>query len=420
MNQAIRMEQNRLIVQEKPFDLPEKGLIYVVSLGKAALKMTKALDRILSEKIKAGIVITKMTDETVQLDLQKYQIFTGGHPIPNDNSLLAAKKVLELAEQAQAADLVIFLVSGGGSALMTLPEDPITLQDFQELTRLLLASGADIHEMNVLRKHLDAIKGGKLALAAAPAKTITCILSDVVGNSLESIASGPTVPDPSTFADCRAVLDKYELWERIPDSIRSRLESGIRGELPETLKASDPLVAKLSHFLIGDNAKAGLAAAKAAKEAGWTVTMIEEPIVGEARIAGEMLAQLLMQPVTLTPQLTIGGGETIVKIKGEGLGGRNIETALAAVETLAGRENVALVTLATDGEDGPTDAAGAIVTGRTFQAGIARTGHAPESYLETNDSYHYFEKTGGLIQIGSTGTNVNDLVFLFHFSKQPS
>lgn len=403
-----------LEIQGQKFDLSHIANIFVVSLGKAAMKMAKALDDILGARITKGIVVTKHIPDHSSVNKQKYQVYAGGHPVPDENSVLAAKAVLELVASSKQSDLVIFLISGGGSALMTYPEDDISLEDFQNMTKLLLASGADIHEMNVLRKHLDRVKGGKLSLAANPAQTITCILSDVVGNSLESIASGPTVSDPSTYADCLTILDKYQLTAKIPLSIRDWLEKGFNKEVPETLKPEDPVAKRISSFLIGDNARAAKAAVKKAQEAGWSTEEIEEPIIGEAKIAGVELAKKIMQPVPLRPRLLVGGGETTVKIKGNGLGGRNLETALAAVKMLDDIKHAALVTLATDGEDGPTDAAGAIVTGDTYHNGLVK-GLDPDQYLERNDSYHYFEQTGGLIRIGSTGTNVNDLNFLFYF-----
>lgn len=413
VNNALDLKNSILKIQNQPFDLSEFEHIYLIAFGKASLKMAKATDDLIGRFITGGIIVSKKKNSEIRLP-DKYTCLVGGHPIPDQNSLESAQRILNLVKDAGNRDLIICLISGGGSALLTLPENGISLKDIADLTKLLLENGANIQEINAIRKHIDRIKGGKLAIAAAPARIVTLILSDVIGNSLEAVASGPTVPDSTTYRDCLEIIQKYHLSEKIPAAIYERILIGAGGDIPETLKDDSPILKNISNYLIGDNSTAVSAIVEKGKSLGLNVSVIPKPIIGEAREAGRFLAAELRKPVTFKPSLLVGGGETTVTIKGKGLGGRNLETALAAVKDLAGIPNIALVTLATDGEDGPTDAAGAIVTGETFSEGMKK-GLDPDLFLDNNDSYHYFEQTGGLIKTGSTGTNVNDLVFLFHF-----
>ncbi|HSM24556.1 MAG TPA: DUF4147 domain-containing protein, partial [Anaerolineaceae bacterium] len=304
--------------------------------------------------------------------------------------------------------LVFCLISGGGSALVTAPYDGISLEDMRELTLQLLACGARIDEINTLRRHLDRIKGGGLAKKASPARLVSLILSDVVNSPLEAIASGATAPDPSTLEDVLRIIEKYDLNAKLPSSIIRHLAKKM-----ETPKVGDDLFAKVSNILVGNNELAAQAAAQTAEKFGFKIIDLGNAWQGEAREVSQELVSKIMK-TNDQPVCIIAGGETTVTLKGEGKGGRNLELALAAVPLLAGQENVMLVTLATDGEDGPTDAAGAVVTGESFER-AKKLGIESQTYLNNNDSYHFFEKLGDLLKPGPTGTNVNDLTFLFRF-----
>jgi hydroxypyruvate reductase len=328
---------------------------------------------------------------------------------------------MSLLDSCREDDLVIALISGGGSALLSAPADGISLEDLQNLTRLLLACGASIDEINTLRKHLDQIKGGGLARFTYPARLVSLILSDVVGDPLDVIASGPAVPDSSTWKAAWGVLERYDLVDRAPQAILAHLQKGCRGELPDTPKPDDPLFARVQNVMVASNLQAAEAAAEQAEEEGFHTLLLTTYLQGEARQAGRILGAILRQvaapghPIP-RPACLIAGGETTVTLLGDGLGGRNQEVALGAVSELHGLEQVALVTFATDGGDGPTDAAGALVTGETAQRAAALGMH-PDDYLKRNDSYHFFEALGDLLFTGPTGTNVNDLTFLFAFSS---
>ena len=389
-------------------DLTDFGHIYVISVGKAAVGMAEAIDRILSGFITAGIVLTKIIPPTVHLD-SRWQVMRGGHPLPNEGSVHGAGEILSLLEQANANDLVLFLISGGGSALMTAPIGGLDLETMRTFSDQILRCGADIKAFNILRKHLDGAKGGRLAQAAAPARQITIILSDVVGSPVESIASGPTVPDPSSYKDALKILEQYSGENIFPETVLQVLREGAAGAIPETLKAGDPAFTKSQVIIAAENRTAAHAAAARAKGLGYDAAVLNTALTGEASEIGALLPSFFseMRPGSVR----VFGGETTVRVKGNGVGGRNQETALASVRAMAEHPGCILVTLATDGEDGTSDAAGAIVTSETLEEGISH-GCLPEDYLRDNDSRNYFEKTGGLIQTGPSGTNVNDLVFL--------
>lgn len=295
----------------------------------------------------------------------------------------------------------------------------VSLVDLQHLTSLLLAAGANIQEINTLRKHLDQIKGGGLAKAAAPAQTVTLILSDVIGDPLDVIASGPTVPDSSTFADAWRVLSNYALLDKVPCNIREHFERGLRGEAPDTPKQGNRIILNVTNCIVGNNQQAAEAALRAAEKLGFEAELLTTSLQGEACQAGRALGGLARQAKQARQNKTMGksvclvaGGETTVTISGGGKGGRNQELALGAVEELAGLDGVGLLTLATDGGDGPTDAAGAVVTGDSY-ARASTLGLEPQDYLRRNDSYRFFAALGDLIKTGPTQTNVNDLTFLF-------
>jgi hydroxypyruvate reductase len=347
----------------------------------------------------------------------KIEIIEAGHPIPDRRGVQATQRIIELLNLTQKEDLVICLISGGGSALLVAPPEGVSLEDLQILTNQLLACGANIQEINTLRKHLDQVKGGNLARHAAPARLITLILSDVVGNPVDSIASGPTVPDSSTFADASSIIRKYALSQKIPPTITTHLKRGERGELPETPKPGELLFENTRNAIIGGNLQAAIAAVEQAKTEGFHTLLLTTYLQGEARYVGKMLAAIARQ-IDVTgqpiprPACLVAGGETTVTIQGKGKGGRNQEVALGAVADMSDLKNAVLIALATDGSDGPTDAAGAIATGESLRRSLD-LGMEPEDYLQNNDSYHYFKALGDLLITGPTHTNVNDLNLLF-------
>ena len=385
------------------------GSVYGLGIGKAAIPMMDALTE--QFPISSGLAVTKFASGASR---ELYTVMEGGHPIPDARSLQAGARVLEFVSGLNEEDTLVCLISGGGSALVTAPYVP--LEDLQALTSLLLSSGARIDEINTLRRQLDRLKGGGLA-RATKARILSLILSDVIGNPLEAIASGPTVPDPTAKEDALAVLEKYFLLTtetpRHRDSLNSVLRC-LRGPKGvETLKVNDPNFMRVQNIIIGDNELAARAASEQAEQEGFYAEILTNELQGEARAAGRELGhRLRIETSTRTrPFCLIAGGETIVTITGEGKGGRNQELALASVEELRDLENVVLIAFATDGDDGPTDAAGAVVTGKSARRaeslGLDAAGH-----LSRNDSYPFFQALDDLLKTGPTGTNVNDLVFL--------
>lgn len=409
--QIVKVNGSAAVIGGKVCDFSSFDRVYTASVGKAAVGMTEVLNRLIGNFITEGIVLAKHIPENVSLP-PKYRVMSGGHPVPTEDSVRGANAVLDLVKRAGANDLVIFLISGGGSALMTSPINGIDLETYQQFSAQILSCGADIKEFNTLRKHLDAVKGGRLAQAAAPAQQITIILSDVVGSPVDVIASGPTVPDPGTFSDGARIIEKYSSGTEFPQEIVTAIRLGAEGKLPETLKAEDPAFARSEILLAAENRTAAYAAAQKGRELGLDSVVINTRITGEASEFGALLPSFLSE--MKRPGLLVLGGETTVHIHGNGHGGRNLETALSAVRGMSEYKDCALVTLATDGEDGPTDAAGAVVTSETL-ANALSAGLVPEEYLRNNDSYHFFEKIGGLLKTGCTGTNVNDLTFLLAF-----
>jgi len=380
------------------------GNVYGLGIGKASIPMLTTLAEAIP--ISGALAISKYAST---LNRNRFPVLLGGHPVPNLDSLRAGERALEFVSTLKESDTLICLISGGGSALMTAPYEGILLEDMQTLTMLLLSCGARIDELNTLRRQLDRVKGGGLA-RATKAKVISLILSDVIGNPLEAIASGPTYPDPTTSEDALAVLGKYEIEKQVPDSILRFLESKIA--------FAQRITAEVQNIIIGDNKLAAQAAMEQAWHEGIAAEILTNSLQGEAREVGVMLAKKLCDESAKRkhPFCLIAGGETTVTIKGNGKGGRNQELALAAVNELRDVENVLLISFATDGEDGPTDAAGAVVTGKTAQLAES-LGLDASDYLSRNDAHHFFWRLGDLIRTGPSGTNVNDLVFLFASEK---
>lgn len=419
--QAVRKHLSRagdkLTADDQTYDLASFDSIYLVGAGKAGAPMAQAAIDLLGDRLKDGVVVVKdgyLPDKPLPAGIE---ILPAGHPYPDERGQQAARRIRSLLEATTTNDLVICPLSGGGSALLTSPTTGISLQELRELTDLLLISGANIQEINTLRKHLDQVKGGNLARLAAPSCCLTLILSDVVGNPLETIASGPTVPDSSTYADALAVLSKYSLEDRIPVNVLEILQRGTRGEIPETPKPGDPLFDRVQNLIIGSNIQAALAGVAQAETEGYNSLLLTTYLQGEAQPAGQFLAAIARQIAAsgyplARPACVVVGGETTVTVKGDGAGGRNQEMALGAVGPLAGIPAVTLVCLASDGGDGPTDAAGAVVSGETLSR-ARNLGMDPEEYLRRNDAYHFFAPLGDLLRTGPTLTNVNDLAFLF-------
>ncbi|MHB8134850.1 MAG: glycerate kinase type-2 family protein [Anaerolineaceae bacterium] len=403
-NYVLR-QGNILTIEGQKYDLSSFENIYLIAIGKASQAMSESLANILEKNLSQAFVVPKQLFFNAD---KRFHIIAGGHPVPNDNSELAGQMLEKACKTFTERDLVFCLISGGGSALVTLPYEGIQLKDLQTLTGLLLASGARIDEINTLRRHLDRIKGGGLAKMAFPARVISLILSDVVNSPLEAIASGPTVADPTSIEDATFVLQKYDLISKAPDPILKHLGLGL-----ETVKPKDPILEKIQNVLVADNYLASQASGKEAEKTGLKVHYLGNGWQGEARKVAVKLCNLLKA----NPDrhiCMIAGGETTVTITGQGRGGRNQEMALAAVSELAGMQDVLFITLATDGEDGPTDAAGAVVSGDTWQ--MAHSAELnPNEFLNQNDAYNFFDRLGDLIKIGPTGTNVNDLTFLFRF-----
>jgi hydroxypyruvate reductase len=380
--------------------------IYVIGAGKAGAAMAQAAERVLGRRITAGLVNVK--DGHVA-KLRRIELNQCGHPVPDERGARGSARIAQIATGAGRDDLVICLVSGGASALLPLPADGINLEEKQATTRLLLASGATIHEINAVRKHISRIKGGQLARLAAPARVEALLLSDVIGDDLDVIGSGPTAPDASTFATAAAILDRYAIRQRVPASVRERIDRGVRGEIPETPKPEDPLFARVRNTIVGGNRLALDAAARTARNLGYRTLVLSSSIQGETREIANMHAAIAREiaafgrPVR-PPACIVTGGETTVTIRGDGLGGRNQEFTLAAALEIAGLDGVVVFSAGTDGTDGPTDAAGAIADGQT----LARNPEA-RGYLDRNDSYGYFQPLGDLVITGPTNTNVMDV-----------
>lgn len=391
------------------------GRVFVVGTGKAGAPMAQAAGALFADKIAAGCVVVK-TGHTGRTTPQNITIRQAGHPVPDEAGLQAAREIEQLLVQTTPDDTVLCLISGGGSALLTLPVTGISLADLQETTRQLLAAGSTINEINTIRKHLSAVKGGGLARLAAPARVFTLILSDVVGDPLEVIASGPTVPDPSTFAGAWAVVERYGLQNSLPAPVAQRLRAGVMGDIPDTPKPGDPLFERVSNQIIGSNLIAARAAVQAAQAAGFNAQLLSTFIEGEAREVGRVAAGLAKgllknEAALARPACVVLGGETTVTLKGGGKGGRNQELALAAAIALDGWPNALVVCLGTDGNDGPTNAAGAFADGRTVARARAQGLDAPD-YLSRNDAYPFFAALDDLIITGPTNTNVNDLTLI--------
>jgi hydroxypyruvate reductase len=389
------------------------GRVRVVGAGKASGAMAAAAEATLGDVIADGLVVVK---DGYRAPTHRITLVEAGHPVPDARGEAAARRIRAIAEACGADDLLLVLVSGGGSALTPAPVPPITLADKQAMTRLLLAAGANINHLNAVRKHCSLLKGGQLARAAAPARVRALLLSDVIGDPLDVIASGPTAPDVSTFAEARAILERFDLLARAPASIVDRLERGMRGEVPETPKPDDPIFRHVTNTVIGNNALVVDASAARARALGYTPHVLTRSLEGEARTAAEELVALARQvrdgrgPVA-APACLIAGGETTVTVRGKGAGGRCQEFGLAAAVALEGQDGVVALAAGTDGTDGPTDAAGAVVDGGSARR-AREQGLDPRASLDANDSNRALAAAGDLVVTGPTNTNLLDLYLL--------
>jgi hydroxypyruvate reductase len=409
---CLELDGNLLTIGDDSVDLEAFRSIVVVGAGKAAAHMAGAIEQTLGDRISGGLVIVK---DGHGLPLERIKFVEAGHPIPDARGEMAARKIITLLESNAAADtLVLCLLSGGGSALMPLPQAPVTLEAKREITNILLRCGATIDEINAIRKHISGIKGGRLARAAFPSRLFSLILSDVVGDPLHIIASGPTVGDPSTYSDCASIFRHYDIWSETPDVVRELIERGRAGKIPETPGQGDPIFDSVSNIIIGNNIHALRAALSKASSLGFNARILSDSITGEAREVGAMLASLVLEEGRASspaekPICILAGGETTVTILGGGKGGRNQELALAAAIALSGKAVATLASIGTDGTDGPTDAAGAIVDSTTVDRARA-IGLDPQAYLDDNDSYNLLKPVGDLLITGPTGTNVMDIM----------
>ena len=391
-------------------DLSQVKRVILLGAGKASAAMAAALEPLLEGAAVEGLVNTKYG----HLDrVRRVRLIEAGHPVPDENGVAGAREILDLAESAGEDDLVICLISGGGSALTPLPAPGLTLAHKQETTRALLGCGATIHEINTLRKHLSGFKGGRLALAVAPARVFSLILSDVVGDDLDIIASGPTVPDSGTFADCFRIMDKFGIKGDLPREVVDFLRAGLEGRVEETPKPGDQAFDKCFNLVIGSASVALAAAREKARELGYEALVLSSTIEGDttqvARVHTAIGREMLSsgQPAA-KPGCVLSGGETTVVLTGRGKGGRNQEFALVAALEIAGQGPLVVFSGGTDGTDGPTDAAGAVADSRTLERAKA-LGLDAAAFLKNNDAYNFFDKLGDLVKTGPTRTNVMDI-----------
>ncbi len=410
VNRHVTREGDTLAVAGGRYDLSSYRNVYVVGAGKAAAKMASAVEELSRDHISSGIVVVKYGHKLL---LSLVEIVEAGHPLPDEAGVAGTTRIIDLLRRATEKDLVTFLLSGGGSALLPCPVDEITLEDKIRTTQILLDCGATIHEVNAVRKHISKIKGGRLVRLAYPATLISLILSDVVGDSLDVIASGPTVPDSSSFADCLRVVERYELAEKIPLRVLAFLEAGARGEVEETPKAGESIFQNVRNVIVGNNRMAVEAARAKAEGLGYNTLALSSFIEGEAKVVAAAHAATAREIIVTgnpirRPACVLSGGETTVTVSGAGLGGRNQEFALAAAAGIDGAKGVVILSGGTDGTDGPTDAAGGVVDGTTLQRGRDK-GLDAADFLRRNDSHTFLSAVGDLLVTGPTFTNVMDL-----------
>ncbi len=406
----LSLEKEILTVDGKTYPLFDYDKIYVLGTGKAVAAMAQAVEECLSDRITSGFINVKYGHTR---PLKFITVHEAGHPVPDDAGLQGSEQIIRLLKSAGERDLIIFLISGGGSALLPSPVPGLTLKDLQKTTQALLEVSANIEEINTIRKHLSRLKGGRLAKLAYPATLIALILSDVIGDRLDSIASGPTAPDESTYFTCQHIINKFNIQKKIPKRILDFFVSGQNDKEKETLKSNDPVFQHVQNVIIGSNIQAMKEAKRRAETLGYNSLILSSSIEGEAKEVAKVFASIAKEIISTKnplppPACVISGGETTVTIRGQGTGGRNQEFALAAAIEIEGLDNTVIFSCGTDGTDGPTDAAGAIVDGQTLNRAKQKQMDA-EHHLLDNDSYHFFKALDDLIFTGPTFTNVMDL-----------
>ncbi|MCJ7575032.1 glycerate kinase [Candidatus Bathyarchaeota archaeon] len=410
----LKIVDGKLRVGNFEASLDDLRKIVVIGGGKAGGAMAEAVESVLGDRVSGGCVNVLQGTE-FRYNLKKIRLQGASHPIPNNDGVRGVAEMLMLISSMREKDLVICLISGGGSALMPYPAEGISLEDKQDVTSRLLMKGATIDDLNAVRKHLSAIKGGQLARRCYPTRVVSLILSDVVGDPLDTIASGPTSPDTTTFRNAVDVLKKYKLWDDICSQVRERLEYGVKKVIVETPKPGDEIFNHVTNIIVGNNSIAAESAAEAAEALGYNSLIVSTMVEGEAAEVGTVLAGIARELAAKgrplkPPAAVIVGGETTVNVRGSGRGGRNQELALSLARRITGLKAVA-ASLATDGIDGPTEASGAIVDGETSTK-ASKAGLSIEKFLAENDSHSFFKKIGDTIVTGPTGTNVNDLVLI--------
>lgn len=410
LKKLVRVRGRVLRVQDRGYDLSRADHVYVVGAGKAASAMAKTLEEILGERITEGAITVKYGHG---MDLRRIRVIEAGHPVPDENGVKGSGRITDILRKAGEGDMVFALFSGGASALTPMPVKGITLKDKETVTRLLLDCGATIHEFNAVRKHLSRIKGGNMARLAFPAILVNLVLSDVIGDPIDVIASGPCAPDTSTFQNCHHIIEKYDLYDRLPSSVVKYIRLGLQGRIDETPKPGDPVFQKVQNVIIASNVVAIRAAMRKAEELGYHALILSSFIKGETREVAGVHAAIAREihasgnPVPI-PACVVSGGETTVTVRGSGLGGRNQEFVLAASLDIQGMDPTVILSGGTDGTDGPTDAAGAIGDNTTVPR-ATQEGLDAQAYLNNNDSYHFFKRLGDLLFTGPTNTNVMDV-----------
>ncbi len=402
-----------LVCGGQKISLEEKKRIIVLGAGKASSQMARALERRLGNRIDGGAVVTQYGYAE---KCKRLEILEAAHPVPDSSGVEASKKIEKWAARARKEDLVMLLLSGGGSALMTAPASGISLEDKQYVTASLLQAGAPIEALNCVRKHLSALKGGNLARTVFPARILVLLISDVIGDPLNVIASGPAIGDSSTFAQAKAYLQRYDVFRRMPASIKKRLKAGCRHTIPDTPAPGNKIFSRVSHHIVANNKIALEAARRKAQSVGYRVQIQTHSLSGEASKVGKSLAEYAKKIARDSrkkkpPKCLLYGGETTVRVLGDGLGGRCQELALSFAIQIRGHENICLLAAGTDGKDGPTEAAGAIVDGMTVETAQNQE-IDPDTYLRDNNSHSFFQPRGACMITGPTGTNVMDIVII--------
>ncbi|MEM2759574.1 MAG: glycerate kinase [Nitrososphaerales archaeon] len=414
VKEHVRLKGNNLRIADKTYQLDFDN-IYVIGAGKASAYMAEAMNEILGERITDGLVIIPDYFRT-RLHVGNIKLWRGTHPIPSERGVYGTRKMLGLVKDVSADDLVICLLSGGASALMPLPFENITIAQKSKVTNMLLRSGATIQEINAVRKHISAIKGGRLAEFLSRSKLVSLIISDVVGDRLDTIASGPTAPDDTTFRDVMDVLKKYGLWETLDQNVKDVVMKGLSGIIPETPKAGSKVFRNVSNFVIGNNRLACMGAINYIKSKKLKPVLLTTFMQGEAKEVGSVISSIALQINAgngsfRKPICVIMGGETTVTVRHGGKGGRNQELVLSASRQIDGLKNTVIASIDTDGIDGNSEAAGAIADSSTFSR-AHKLKISLSEFLHNNDSNTFFTKLNDVIKTGSTGTNVNDIVVM--------